>query len=71
MPPVFEFALPEREAGKPYLVAVDDWHDAIANIWTQTIQTAKIRSGQSVQRVALLIWGTHAYMTARCASLLG
>ena len=57
MPPVFEFALPEREAGKPYLVAVDDWHDAIANIWTQTIQTAKIRSGQSVQRVALLIWG--------------
>ena len=57
MPPVFEFALPEREAGKLYLDAVEDWHDAIANIWAQTIQTAATRSGQSIQRVALLIWG--------------
>ena len=57
MPPVFEFALPEREAGKPYLDAVQDWHEAIANIWAQTIQTAATRSGQSIQRVALLIWG--------------
>ena len=57
MPTVCEFALPEREAGKPYLVAVDDWHDAIANIWTQTIQTAKIRSGQSVQRWLFYLGG--------------
>ena len=57
MPPVFEFALPERQAGKFYLDAVESWHDAIANIWTQTIQTAANSLGQSVQRVALLIWG--------------
>ena len=45
-----EFDLPSRDPSEPdYLKRVNDWHDAIAAIWAQTIGTA--------QRVALLVWG--------------
>lgn len=51
---VAEFDLPVRDAENPdYLAGVDDWHDAIARVWIDTIQA---ESGP-VGRVALLVWG--------------
>ena len=45
-----EFDLPSRDPNEPdYTKRVNDWHDAIANVWTQTIGDAA--------RVALLVWG--------------
>lgn len=49
-----EFDLPVRDAANPeYREGVDDWHDAIAAIWKDTIQAEIGASG----RVALLVWG--------------
>lgn len=51
---IVEFDLPVRDAANPdYRAAVDDWHDAIAQVWTDTI-TAEIGPRG---RVALLVWG--------------
>ncbi len=45
-----EFDLPERDpATADYRQRVDDWHDAIAAVWAETLGTAK--------RAALLVWG--------------
>lgn len=45
-----EFDLPVRDPAEPdYRKRVEDWHDAIAEIWAQTIGSAT--------RVALLVWG--------------
>lgn len=51
---VAEFDLPVRDAGEAdYRRSVDDWHDAVAATWSQTI--AAHLGGNS--KVALLIWG--------------
>ena len=56
-PPLFEFDLPVRDNNKPYLVAVEEWHDAIAEIWTDRIKTAKQALARQINSVGLLIWG--------------
>ena len=51
---IVEFALPERAPEiADYRARVDAWHDAIAAIWVETIQT---HLGQGA-RVAFLVWG--------------
>ncbi len=51
---IVEFDLPRRDQGNPdYRRGVDDWHDAVAEIWSRTI-TAELSSGGTV---ALLVWG--------------
>ncbi|MBI1385115.1 MAG: precorrin-6A synthase (deacetylating) [Rhizobiales bacterium] len=54
---VVEFDLPRRDVTNPsYRAGVDDWHDAIADVWRRTIVDGVGTSG----RVALLIWGDPA-----------
>ncbi|TYL74416.1 precorrin-6A synthase (deacetylating) [Bradyrhizobium cytisi] len=49
-----EFDLPVRDAGDAdYRKGVDDWHDAVAATWSQTIADHPGGDG----KVALLIWG--------------
>lgn len=51
---VAEFDLPVRDAGEAdYRKGVDDWHDAVAGTWSQTIANHLGGDG----KVALLIWG--------------
>lgn len=51
---IAEFDLPVRDAGEAdYRKGVDDWHDAVATAWSQTI--ADHLDGEG--KVALLIWG--------------
>lgn len=50
---VVEFDLPCRDARADYLGAVDDWHDAIAEVWAELMATHLPRGG----RVGMLIWG--------------
>jgi len=50
---IAEFDLPKRDGSGDYLAAVDDWHDAIAQVWAETVAAAD----PAPQRVALLIWG--------------
>lgn len=51
---IAEFDLPVRDAGEAdYRKGVDDWHDAVAATWSQTI--ADHLEGEG--KVALLIWG--------------
>ncbi|KRQ01125.1 precorrin-6A synthase (deacetylating) [Bradyrhizobium manausense] len=51
---IAEFDLPVRDAGEAdYRKGVDDWHDAVAAIWSQTIADHLGADG----KVALLIWG--------------
>ena len=56
-PPIFSFELPVRDSKKSYLAAVDDWHDAIALVWADTIQNASAKLDRPLHTVALLIWG--------------
>ncbi len=67
---VVEFALPVRDAANPsYRQGVDDWHDAIAEVWER-----EIRAGLGVAgRVALLVWGDPSLYdsTLRLAERLG
>ena len=56
-PPIFNFEMPFRDPDKSYLAAVDDWHDAAALVWADTIQNASAKLDHPVQTVALLIWG--------------
>jgi precorrin-6A synthase len=50
---IAEFDLPQRDAQNPdYLAGVNDWHDAIAAVWMQTIA-----AHPAAQDVALLVWG--------------
>ena len=56
-PPLFEFDLPVRDETRPYLSAVETWHDAIANIWADCIKTAKQTVDREINSVGLLIWG--------------
>lgn len=51
---IAEFDLPIRdEATADYRRRVDDWHDAIAGVWADTIAAHLGQAG----RVALLVWG--------------
>lgn len=50
---VAEFDLPERDDDAPYLAAVGDWHEAIADAWAAAI-AAHLPDGG---RLALLVWG--------------
>ena len=51
---IVEFELPVRDAATPdYRTRVDDWHDAIAGVWKDTV-LAELGSEGSV---ALLVWG--------------
>ena len=50
--PVVEFDLPRRDPDLPYLIAVDRWHDTIADVWAKAIANAP-----QARHVALLIWG--------------
>lgn len=47
---VVEFDLPVRDAEAAYLDGVEDWHDAIAQVWRDAVP-------EGAKRVALLIWG--------------
>lgn len=51
---IAEFDLPVRDSANPdYQAGVDDWHDAIARVWKDTILAQTGPHG----RVALLVWG--------------
>lgn len=51
---IVEFDLPLRDADRAeYRDAVDDWHDAIAAVWADTLGRALPDGG----RAALLVWG--------------
>ncbi|WP_439357338.1 precorrin-6A synthase (deacetylating) [Bradyrhizobium sp. DASA03007] len=53
-PRIAEFDLPVRDATEAdYRKGVDDWHDAVAATWSQTIANHLAGEG----KVALLIWG--------------
>lgn len=53
---VVEFDMPVRDASGDYHAGVDDWHDAIARVWSDTL-TAHLAQGG---RAALLVWGDPA-----------
>lgn len=54
---IAEFDLPVRDAGEAdYRKGVDDWHDAVAATWCDTIAGHLENGG----KVALLIWGDPA-----------
>lgn len=50
---IVEFDLPVRVAEGEYLGAVNDWHDAIADVWAEQIATHLPEGG----KLALLVWG--------------
>ena len=51
---IASFDLPKRDAANPdYRRGVDDWHDAIAGVWADSIA----RHDGPKARVALLVWG--------------
>ncbi|UEQ02297.1 precorrin-6A synthase (deacetylating) [Halomonas profundus] len=50
---IVEFDLPSRDGRNDYLVAVDDWHAAIASVWAQLIDEHLPNGG----RVGMLVWG--------------
>jgi precorrin-6A synthase len=50
---IAEFDLPIRQAENPdYLAAVNDWHDAIADVWAATMA-----AHPHAHHVAMLVWG--------------
>jgi precorrin-6A synthase len=49
---IAEFDLPVRDSANPdYQAGVNDWHQAIATVWAETL------ADYTAQRVALLVWG--------------
>jgi precorrin-6A synthase len=66
---VVEFDLPVRDGRRDYMVAVNDWHDAIAAVWAREIAIHLPGGG----RVALLVWGDPSLYdsTLRIAARLG
>jgi len=66
---IVEFDLPRRDQSNPdYRGGVDDWHDAVAAVWSDTIKSELSGDGS----VALLVWGdpTLYDSTLRIASRL-
>ncbi len=51
--PVAEYNVPTRADQVDYLTAVNDWHDAIAEMWSRTIAAQLPQGGE----VALMVWG--------------
>jgi precorrin-6A synthase len=51
--PVAEYDVPQRADQDDYLGAVNDWHDAIAQVWVVTIGRHLPAGGT----VALMVWG--------------
>lgn len=50
---IAEFDLPVRDVAKPdYLAGVNDWHDAVAQVWQRTLD-----AHPAARDVALLVWG--------------
>lgn len=50
--PVAEYDVPQRAEQDDYLGAVNDWHDAIAQVWAESIA---MHPGST--NVALMVWG--------------
>jgi precorrin-6A synthase len=51
---IVEFDLPIRNETTPdYVQRVEDWHDSIATVWTETLA----RAPGPQEKVALLVWG--------------
>ena len=50
--PVVDYDVPQRADQDDYLGAVNDWHDAIARIWADSIA-----AHPEVRDVALMVWG--------------
>lgn len=50
--PVAEYDVPQRADQDDYLGAVNDWHDAIAQVWADTIAAQT-----GARTVALMVWG--------------
>lgn len=67
--PVAEYDVPTRVDQADYLGAVNDWHDAIAEVWRQVI-AARLPEGGTV---ALMVWGDPSLYdsTLRIAARLG
>lgn len=51
--PVADYDVPTRADQDDYLGAVNDWHDAIAQVWTATIAAHR----PDAANVALMVWG--------------
>ncbi|WP_374376773.1 precorrin-6A synthase (deacetylating) [Tabrizicola sp.] len=51
--PVADYDVPQRADQDDYLGAVNDWHDAIARAWADTIAAHR----PSAANVALMVWG--------------
>jgi precorrin-6A synthase len=50
--PIAEYDVPKRADQSDYLGAVNDWHDAIAQVWADTIA-----AHPGTANVALMVWG--------------
>ncbi|MFN4202248.1 MAG: precorrin-6A synthase (deacetylating) [Tabrizicola sp.] len=50
--PVAEYDVPQRADQDDYLGAVNDWHDAIARVWAESIA-----AHPGARNVALMVWG--------------
>jgi precorrin-6A synthase len=50
--PVADYDVPQRADQDDYLGAVNDWHDAIAQVWAETIAAYP-----GARDVALMVWG--------------
>jgi precorrin-6A synthase len=50
---VTDYDVPQRADQDDYLGAVNDWHDAIAQVWADTIATHRPEAAN----VALMVWG--------------
>ncbi len=51
--PVADYDVPQRADQDDYLGAVNDWHDAIAQVWADTIAAHR----PEARNVALMVWG--------------
>ncbi|MFM7333498.1 MAG: precorrin-6A synthase (deacetylating) [Tabrizicola sp.] len=51
--PVANYDVPQRADQDDYLGAVNDWHDAIAQVWADAIATQR----PNAANVALMVWG--------------
>jgi precorrin-6A synthase len=51
--PVAHYDVPQRADQDDYLGAVNDWHDAIARAWAETIAAHR----PDAAKVALMVWG--------------